>query len=73
MTTLQSCRANGGFLIHLKEKDSMTALCGHTPANTSFRMKARGGWLVHTGSRKADCKKCVAKLEQQTAAKGNVE
>ena len=54
---MQTVRANGGHLVHLKDSFEEKALCGHQPAHTALCMKRRGFWWVT--QQPVTCKKCM--------------
>jgi hypothetical protein len=74
--TLESVRAKGGFLIHLKPRGKHESLCGHKPASPSTSlMKRRSGWIRNPticGCR--PCEKCFAKARDigESRDKGRV-
>jgi hypothetical protein len=58
-------RANGGHLWHLLPLGSKTAVCGHTPRNSSRGSQKRAGWLTRPDGACPDngraCEKCLVK------------
>lgn len=60
---LKKVIAKGGHKVHLKEEGAPASLCGHEPANTSFRMRARGGWWAlkeeYQATQPVTCERCL--------------
>lgn len=61
-------RANGGHVLHWVVPKTGVAMCGHMPKNNSWKMKARGKWLlVPAGAdltKRRVCPACDAKHDK---------
>lgn len=61
--SVQTVRANGGYLYHSKPAGANRALCGHEPRDTARKMRTRGGWMLRRDDAppmriESRCRKC---------------
>lgn len=60
-------RANGGFLIHVVDRENGVALCGHAPKSRTRMSRAGWKWCRSVPTGFTLCRKCGDKRDQLPA------